>query len=203
MHKNHQKSEPTASANPALPAGHRADASGNLVRKQGSSWRRWAVELALVVAVVLVVQWWQARALITGVAPALAGTDVSGGWLDLADRRGEPVLVHFWGTWCPICRLMDGAIAGIAEDHAVISVAMQSGDVAQVQAYLQDSGHTFPVLLDPDGQLARLWGVAGVPASFVLDPSGRIRFATRGASSGPGLRLRLWLAGFSAMDDAE
>ncbi|WPL18762.1 Thioredoxin-like protein [Thiorhodovibrio winogradskyi] len=42
----------------------------------------------------------------------------------LVTLNDKPMLVHFWGTWCSVCRLMDGAIACIAEDHAVVSVAM-------------------------------------------------------------------------------
>ena len=167
--------------------------------RRSPRWRRWAVDLVVVIAVVGLVQWWQARPLATGMAPPLVGMEIVGGdRLDIADLRGKPVLVHFWGTWCPVCRLMDGTIARIAEDHAVVSVAMSSGSAAEVRAYLDESGHVFPVVLDPDGQLASRWGVVGVPASFIIDADGRIRFATRGARSGPGLRLRLWLAGFSA-----
>jgi len=47
---------------------------------------------------------------------------------------------------------------------------------------------------DPDGEIARRWGVAGVPASFVIDPEGRIASSTVGLSTEPGLRLRLWAA---------
>ncbi|WPL12786.1 MULTISPECIES: protein disulfide oxidoreductase [Thiorhodovibrio] len=165
--------------------------------KASPRWRRWAIDLAVVVAIVLAVQWWQARSLASGMAPPLAGVDANGDWLDVAALRGEPVLVHFWGTWCPVCRLMDGTVARIAEDHAVVSVALQSGSAPEVRAYLEEHALELPAVLDPDGRLARDWGVSGVPANFVLDAEGRIRFATRGASSGPGLRVRLWLAGLS------
>jgi thiol-disulfide isomerase/thioredoxin len=172
--------------------------------KRTPRWRRWVMDVAVVIGIVLAVQWWQARSLASGAAPPLAGPEIgqeiglaaNDGWLDIARLRGAPVLVHFWGSWCPICRLMDGTVARIAEDHTVVSVALQSGSAPEVRTYLEQNGLALPVVLDPDGRLARDWGVTGVPASFVLDAEGRIRFATRGASSGPGLRLRLWLAGF-------
>lgn len=163
--------------------------------RQAPRWRRWTIDLALVLAIVLAVQWWQARPLASGEAPPLAGVDANGDWLDLAERRGEPVLVHFWGAWCALCRLMDGTVARIAQDHAVVGVALQSGSAPEVRAYLEENALSLPVVLDPDGRVARAWGVSGVPASFVLDAEGRIRFATRGLSSGLGLRARLWLAG--------
>lgn len=155
----------------------------------------WAINLILVLAVVLAVQWWQARPLVTGVAPPLAGELLNGQVIDLKDLHGQPVLVHFWATWCPICKLGNGGIDAIARDHRVLAVAMQSGDAAEVRRFMAEHGLSFPVLLDPDGTLARRWGVAGVPATFVLDAAGRIAYATMGASTEIGLRARLWAAG--------
>jgi peroxiredoxin len=59
---------------------------------------------------------------------------------------------------------------------------------------MRQTGLDFPVLADPDGRIARRWGVFGVPATFVVDAAGQIRAATVGVSTGPGLRARLWLA---------
>ena len=59
---------------------------------------------------------------------------------------------------------------------------------------MMKEGLSFPVLNDRDGALARAYGVGGVPATFIVDPEGRIAFTTVGLSSGPGLRARLWLA---------
>jgi len=51
------------------------------------------------------------------------------------------------------------------------------------------------VLNDPDGVIATRWGVRAVPASFIVDGAGQIRFVEIGYTTGIGLRLRLWLAG--------
>ena len=51
-----------------------------------------------------------------------------------------------------------------------------------------------PVLMDEDGEIARGWGVNGVPASFIVDTDGNIRHAGMGYATEMGLRLRLWLA---------
>ena len=47
---------------------------------------------------------------------------------------------------------------------------------------------------DPDGRLAGAWGVHAVPATFIVDTNGEIRFVEVGYTTGLGLRLRLWLA---------
>ena len=155
----------------------------------------WVINVILVLAVVFAVQWWQTRTFATGAAPPLAGETLNGQVIDLKDLRGQPVLVHFWATWCPICKLGNGGINAIARDHRVLAVAMQSGDATEVSQFMAEHGLRFTVLLDPDGALARRWGVAGVPATFVLDAAGRITYATMGASTQIGLRARLWAAG--------
>ena len=164
-----------------------------------TGWRRrlgsWLVNLVLIAAIVAAVQWWKGRGLVTGEAPPLVGVTLDGAPVDLADWRGRPVLVHFWATWCPVCRITDGAIESIADDHAVVTVALQSGTPDEIRAFMRETGQDFPVVSDPDGRLAQAWGVAGVPTSFVIDGDGRIRSSIVGVSTEPGLRLRLWLAG--------
>ncbi|MBP7983398.1 MAG: protein disulfide oxidoreductase [Chromatiaceae bacterium] len=161
---------------------------------RSSRWRRWLVNIGLVLLILGGVQWWQARPLAKGEAPPLAGLDQTGAWVDLRDLGGEPVLVHFWASWCPVCRAMDGFVDAIARDHRVLTVALQSGEAGEILSYLRAADLDFPVMPDPDGGIARRWGVGGVPASFVIDPEGRIASATVGLSTEPGLRLRLWAA---------
>lgn len=156
-------------------------------------WLRWVRDIALVLAVLAAVQWWQSRDLVKDQAPPLAGLLIDGAPFQL-DPVDGPYLVHFWATWCPICRLEQGSIDSIARDHPVITVATSSGTAEELQAYMREHGLTKRVLLDEAGHLARAWGVAGVPASFVVDRSGRVRHARMGYSTGWGLRLRLWLA---------
>ena len=82
----------------------------------------------------------------------------------------------------------------LAADGRVLTVATQSGDAAEVAAYLEAESLTMPTLVDPDGKLAGLYGVLGVPATFIIDGDGEIRFRVLGLSSERGLRLRLWAA---------
>lgn len=158
-------------------------------------WRDWLVNLLILLAIFGSVQWWRGRPLASGEAPPLAGTAVDGQPLDLRTLRGAPVLIHFWATWCPVCKLGQGAVDAIARDHRVVTVAMQSGDAAEVRRFMAEQGLRFPALPDADGGLASRWGVGAVPASFVLDGEGRIAYATLGLSSESGLRARLWAAG--------
>jgi len=124
----------------------------------------------------------------------LASTTLSGKLFDSTTPRKGPLLVHFWASWCPICHLEQNSIQAISQDYPVISVAMNSGDGEAVRQFLQQQGLSFPVVNDPDGELAGRFGVTGVPVSFVVDEHNQIRFVERGYTSEWGLRLRLWLS---------
>ena len=156
-------------------------------------WWAWARDIGLVLLVLLAVQWWQARDLANAAAPPLAGILADGEPYQLVSGEG-PTLVHFWAEWCPICRLEQGSIDRIATDHRVITVATTSGTADEVRAFLQAEGLGFSTLMDEGGDVARTWGVSGVPATFIVDSTGMITSATQGYSTEFGLRLRLWLA---------
>jgi thiol-disulfide isomerase/thioredoxin len=162
-------------------------------RRGRARWRGWLRDIGLLVLVVLAVQWWQSRNLVSEAAPPLVGLLLNGSPYQL-DPADGPSLVHFWAEWCPICRLEQDSIDSIASDHRVITVATTSGDAEEVAAFVAREGLGFAVLMDEGGDIARGWGVNGVPATFVVDSAGRITSATRGYSTEIGLRLRLWLA---------
>lgn len=161
-------------------------------------WRRWALEALLLVLLIAGVRAWQHRDAPSGAAPALAGTLLDGRPFNLAGAGDGPTLVHFWATWCAICSAEQGSVESIARDHRTITIAMQSGPDAAVARHLAKEGLSFPVLNDADGGLSARWGVRAVPATYVVDAKGRIRFLEVGYSTGLGLRLRLWWAGLSA-----
>ena len=156
-------------------------------------WLRWLRDIVLLLLVFAGVQWWQARDLAQGAAPPLNGLLLDGTPWQLESAEG-PQLVHFWASWCPICRLEQDSIASLATDWPVITVATTSGTPDEVDAYLAEHELRMPVLMDEEGHIARQWGVDGVPATFVVDTDGNIRHAAMGYSTEWGLRLRLWLA---------
>lgn len=158
--------------------------------------RRTVLEIALIVLVVVGLRAWQQRDVVTGDAPPLTGTMLDGSVYSLAAQSGQPVLVHFWATWCSICRVEQSSIDALAENNRVITVAMQSGTPSDVARHMEHHELRFPVINDPDGAMAADWGVHVVPASFVVDPSGKIRFIEIGYTTQIGLWLRMWLASF-------
>ena len=139
------------------------------------------------------ISWWKSRDAQTG---NLSGFDVGlmdGSRFAVSEFSGKPVLLYFWATWCPICDLQKGSVQSISQDYPVLTIASWSESEEEVNRYMQDNGLTFPVMLDDDGQLARDFGLKGVPASFILSPAGEIEYVETGYTTELGLRIRLWL----------
>ena len=164
-------------------------------KSRASRWRGYVIEALVFVILIAGIRAWQQRDMVSGNAPELQGITLAGVPYVLPAHPGKPVLVHFWATWCPICRAEQDSIASIAHDHPdTITVAMQSGSAEQVMRHMREQGIAFPVINDQDGKISGRWGVNAVPASFIIAPDGRIRFVEVGYTTGIGLRLRLWLA---------
>jgi thiol-disulfide isomerase/thioredoxin len=153
------------------------------------------VELLIFFLVYLGIRAWMQRDMVEGQAPALPAITMQGEAFSLESYRGKPVLVHFWASWCGICDLQQGAINSIREDWQVITVAMQSGNAEDVRNHMKEQGLDWPVIIDTSGVVAQSYGVRGVPANFILDKNGVVRFSESGFTTELGLRARLWAAG--------
>jgi len=167
-----------------------------LFYKRPQFWRNFALQLFLVIVVYTGFQFWQSRNAISGQAPPINAFLLSGEQVSLSDYVGKPVLVHVWASWCPICRFEESTISSLSKDYPVLSFATQSGDQAEVLAHIKKRNIDFPVILDEEGDWARLYGVRGFPTSFIIDTKGNIFDIEVGYSSYWGLRLRLFLASF-------
>lgn len=139
---------------------------------------------------------WMTRNQYSGPVPEIQTVDVVGQLHSTGSKSStNPQVIYFFAEWCPVCKGQNGAMSSIAQDYRVLGIAMQSGNDEQVRAYLKQQAIDFPVINDESGAISRTFGVHGVPATFVLDQHGEVRYSTRGLSPQPGLRLRLWMSG--------
>jgi thiol-disulfide isomerase/thioredoxin len=158
-----------------------------------SKWFRYTIDFLIIVMLIIAFRAWQQRSMVSGIAPEIQGVLMDGSIAELKQYRGKPVLLHFWATWCPFCKLEESSITGINKDWQVLTVAYQSGDKAEIEQHLKERGlESWAVISDPDSRLAALYGVTGVPTSFIIDANGNIRFREVGITSDWGLRARLW-----------
>jgi peroxiredoxin len=107
--------------------------------------------------------------------PGLAGKKVR-----LADAQGKKaVLINFWATWCVPCREEMPTLERLSRDRRsvldVLAVSVDTVGAAKVRAFVRELGLTFPVLLDPDLAVGRLYRVRALPISFIVDRTGIIR----------------------------
>ena len=119
-------------------------------------------------------------------APPLHGVTLDGGPLDLDSYRGKVVLVNVWASWCAACRAEHPVLVGAQHAYAarglrIVGVDM-SDKLADARRFLSDMGGVnYPSVRDPNAQIAISWGTFGVPETYVVDPTGRIREKAVGA----------------------
>lgn len=158
--------------------------------------RRWLRDIAIFVALLLAIQWWQSRSLPAGPAPAFAAefADGSQGSLEAfrAQHPGRPLALYFWADWCPVCKLQEASVDALAADWPLLTVAMQSGDRQAVATVLAERELHWPTAIDQDGQIAARYGVRGVPTLLVIDANGKVRASAVGFTTGFGMRARMW-----------
>lgn len=152
---------------------------------------RIAVQALLIIIVYFALRSWQTRDYVEGRVPDISTKLLTGEVFEL-EKQQKPLLIHFWASWCPVCELEHSSVQSLAEDYSVITVASWSGDVNEVASYLEQQGLNIPVIVDEGGELARLYGVKAVPASFFVDAGHQIRMIERGYTTETGMRLRLW-----------
>jgi peroxiredoxin len=117
-------------------------------------------------------------------APALVLKDIAGRSHDLAQYRGNVVLVNFWATWCEPCRLEMASIQTLKERLAGKSFVVLAVNVdepeARVRNFVAQTRLALSVLVDTNKTVTRAWGVRVLPATYIIGPDGRMRYRLLG-----------------------
>jgi len=106
-------------------------------------------------------------------------------------KKGKPIVIHFWATWCKVCKLEAQNIETLSKQYEVLTIAVNSGENAKIKAYLKERGLTFKVLNDVDGSWAKQFKVEVFPTTFIYDGSGELKFTEVGYTTTAGLLARL------------
>ncbi len=101
--------------------------------------------------------------------------------LRLSDLRGKVVLLNFWATWCPPCEAELPDLNALHREYAeaqgftVVGIDLEEAP-ADVSAFAEARGLTYPLLLDTDGAVTNdRFGVRSLPTSMIIDRDGVIR----------------------------
>ncbi len=134
-------------------------------------------------------------------APAFTLTDVNGKPVSLESFRGKTVIVDFWATWCGPCiasfPAMQAAVNKYKNDPDVEFLFIHTREqdeqkmaTAKAAKFITDNNYSFNVLMDLKdpatgvNKVVTDFKVKGIPAKFVIDKNGNIRFAISGFSGG-------------------
>lgn len=116
--------------------------------------------------------------------------------ISLEALRGKVVVVNFWASWCfPACYEEGPVLARAwetfkARDVVMIGIDIQDKDEA-AKKFLAQFNYTFPNAPDPLGRVSVDYGVYGVPETFFIDRTGRVRWKTVGAVTDQVLKERV------------
>lgn len=112
-------------------------------------------------------------------APQFSLPDMTGKKIDLNEFNGKVMLINFWATWCGPCRKEMPDLEKIQQKYqekqfSVVAVSLDS-DLGHVKAFLKRLPVTFPILHDPEMEVAEKYGVFAYPTSFLVDRKGGIK----------------------------
>lgn len=128
--------------------------------------------------------------------------DLNGRPVNLRDYRGKVVLLNFWASWCPPCVHEMPSMARLntllkGQPFEILAVNLAE-DKPAIETFLHAHPVNFPVLLDPSGSAVQTWQVFAYPSTYLIDKTGRIRYALFGGADwdqpGPLAKIRALLA---------
>jgi cytochrome c biogenesis protein CcmG/thiol:disulfide interchange protein DsbE len=114
-------------------------------------------------------------------APQFALSDLSGKMVSLRDLRGKVILLNFWASWCGPCRAEIPALERLYQKRKdrgfeIMAVNTERSSASQIASFAQKFGMSFPILLNPQGDMGNNYWVRAIPTSFLVDKKGVIRW---------------------------
>jgi peroxiredoxin len=134
-----------------------------------------------------------AAAAVPAVSPLAAAPDftlrtMGGPNMRLQEQRGRVVMVNFWATWCGPCRQEMPQLNRLYEKYRAAGFVLLGvnvdEDVHKAEDVVAKLGVKFPVLLDTDKTVSKLYELSTMPSTVLIDRDGKVRYVHRGYLSG-------------------
>ena len=123
-----------------------------------------------------------------GPAPAFTLVSRAGQDVSLAQYKGQVVMLNFWASWCGPCRQEMPLLESIYRKYGKMGFTMIGVNVEPdsnaANEWLKATPVSFPILYDRDSKVSKLYDVAGMPSTVIIDRSGKLRVLHRGYKPG-------------------
>jgi len=121
-------------------------------------------------------------------APAFTLGSSAGSNVSLAQYKGQVVMLNFWASWCGPCRQEMPWLESIYKKYnrmgfTLIGVNVEPDSNAANQ-WLKQTPVSFPILYDKDSKVSKMYDVAGMPSTVIIDRTGKVRVLHRGYKPG-------------------
>ncbi|GGP99462.1 TlpA family protein disulfide reductase [Shewanella ulleungensis] len=131
----------------------------------------------------------QAHALTIGdVAPDFTLKNQQGTNLNLAEQRGEIILINFWASWCGPCRKEMPVLQKLQDKYQDLGVQVWGVNVEQENQagkdFLADLDLSFSIFFDQTNSLSKTYQVEAMPTTVIIDRDGKVRFVFQGYQDG-------------------
>jgi thiol-disulfide isomerase/thioredoxin len=119
--------------------------------------------------------------------------DIQNNTVKLIEYKNRPLVIHFWGSWCPTCKFEASNIETLAQKHNVISIAVNSGSNEKISDFMAERNFHYPVINDQQGKLAQKFNISAYPTTLIYNSKGELSFSEVGYTTTLGLEARLAL----------
>lgn len=129
--------------------------------------------------------------------PPIDLIDMNGQRWTPAELKGRVVVINFWATWCAPCKEEMPSLQALYTSDPIKPLVIginvkESGST--VRRFLQAQQLTFPLVLDPQGEITRRWGVRVYPTTVLIGPDGQARWRVVGEVDWSGDEVASWLS---------
>ena len=166
--------------------------------KERERWKRWGKEALIFLLLFAGLMYWQRRNLLPAdgqQAPDVMLWTMEGQPTPLKSFQGKRLMLHFWATWCSVCKMEHGALNAVHEDLdedevllALVVAPLEERE--KIKAYIASEGIKYPVYFAGD-EAQRAFQVTSFPSNYFLSPTGKITGRDVGMSSRWGMAWRL------------
>ena len=111
------------------------------------------------------------------VPPKFSGSTLDARPLSVTEYRGSVIILNFWASWCLECRPEMPVLERLQREFSsrgLVVIGVNTRETKEAaRRYAKELGLTFPLVLDRDGKINALYGVVGLPTTFVIGRDGR------------------------------